>query len=144
MRLAFETLDTLPVTEAAVIDAGLDASNMAAAPLNDVRPITCLARAPSGVVVGGAIGRTWGECAELQQLWVAEEHRRVGIGSALVKQFEARARARGCNSFYLTTFSFQAPTLYQALGYRIAAELRGFPSGIVKYLMVRIISPDAF
>jgi GNAT superfamily N-acetyltransferase len=140
--LTYETLDTGPDAETAIIDAGLEASNMAAAPLNDVRPITCIARASSGDVVGGAVGRTWGECAELQQLWVATEHRRNGIGSQLVKLFEARAKARGCRTLYLTTFSFQAPSLYQSLGYRPAAELRGFPSGIVKYLMVRTIAPN--
>jgi len=140
MPLSFETHDDRPLGETAIIDAGLDASNMAAAPLNDVRPITCVARAPSGDVVGGAVGRTWGECAELQQLWVGPEHRRDGIGSHLVKLFEARAKARGCRTLYLTTFSFQAPTLYQALGYKSAAEIHGFPGGIVKYLMVRTIA----
>ena len=132
----FETLDVLGVAEAEIIDAGLDASNLAAAPLNQVRPIACIARAPSGEVVGGAVGRTWGECAELQQLWVAPEHRRGGIGSRLAKLFHARARARGCRALYLATFSFQAPAFYQALGYKPVAELRGFPGGIVKYLMV--------
>jgi len=138
----FETLDTAPVADTAIIDAGLDASNGSAAPLHDVRPITCVARAPSGQVVGGAVGRTWGECAELQQLWVAPEHRRNGMGSQLVKLFEAGAEARGCRTLYLTTFSFQAPALYQSFGYRSTAELRGFPSGIVMYLMVRTIAPD--
>ena len=140
MTLTFETIDTDPVA-IAIIDSGLDASNMAAAPLNEVRPITCVARVPSGDVVGGAVGRTWGECAELQQLWVAPEHRRKGIGSHLVKLFEASAKARGCRTLYLTTFSFQAPRLYESLGYRHATEFRGFPGGIVKYIMVRTIAP---
>jgi ribosomal protein S18 acetylase RimI-like enzyme len=142
VQIAFETLDTSPTSEAAVIDAGLEAANIAAAPLNDVRPLTCVARAPSGDVVGGAVGRTWGECAELLQLWVAPEHRRHGIGTHLVTLFEAGAKARGCRTFYLTTLSFQAPELYQSLGYRSVADLRGFPAGIVKYLMVRTIAPN--
>ena len=139
MQFTFETLDTGPVAETAIIDAGLDAANVEDAQLSDVRPITCIARTSSGKVVGGAVGRTWGECAELQQLWVAREHRRNGVGTHLVKLFEARAMARGCRTLYLTTFSFQAPALYRSLGYRSAAELRGFPGGIVKYLMVRTI-----
>ena len=139
MPLTFETLDT-DGAAAAIVDAGLDATNRAAAPLNGVRPITCIARAPSGDVVGGAVGRTWGECAELQQLWVAPEHRRNGIGSHLVKLFEASAKVRGCRTLYLTTFSFQALRLYQSLGYKSAVEIRGFPDGIVKYIMVRTIA----
>ncbi len=139
--MVYEIFDTVPDAEAALVDAGLEASNTAAAPLDEVRPITCVARARSGDVAGGAVGRTWGECAELQQLWVAPEHRHKGIGSHLVKLFEARAKARGCRTLYLTTFSFQAPALYQTLGYRFAAELSGFPGGIVKYLMVRTVEP---
>lgn len=139
MSLTFQTLDRKSDVEAAIVDAGLDASNLAAAPLADVRPIVCVARNASGKVVGGLVGRTWGECAELQQLWVTPDERRKRIGTRLVKLFETRVKARGCCTLYLTTFSFQAPALYRSLGYRAAAEVRGFPDGIVKYLMVRTI-----
>ena len=33
--------------------------------------------------------------------------------------------------------SFQAPSLYRALGYQVRLELHGFAPGIVKYTMVR-------
>jgi ribosomal protein S18 acetylase RimI-like enzyme len=78
-----------------------------------------------------------GICCELQQLWVAEEHRRQGIGAKLVREFEQHAQLRGCQTFYLETFSFQAPSLYRSLGYEVKLELRGFAPGVVKYLMVR-------
>jgi hypothetical protein len=41
-----------------------------------------IAQNPDGTVVGGAIGRTWGECCELQQLWVSAELRSTGIVDA--------------------------------------------------------------
>jgi len=136
MTLTFTTHDE-SIADASRIDAGLDAYNVEAAPLDGVVPVVCIARTSSGEVAGGAVGRTWGACAELQQLWVAEAHRRQGVGSHLVRLYEARARERGCSTFYLTTFSFQAPSLYRALGYRSALELEGFPDGIVKYVMLR-------
>ncbi len=139
LTVTFETHDTT-VAEAALVDAGLGDANERAAPLDDVHPIVCLARSPAGLVVGGAVGRTWGECAELQQLWVAPAQRRRGIGAELVGRYEAAAIARGCRNFYLTTFSFQAPALYQALGYRVAFEIRGFPDGIVRFEMVRNVA----
>jgi ribosomal protein S18 acetylase RimI-like enzyme len=129
--------DAPPDDDALVVDAGLGASNEAAAPLHEVRPLGCFARAADGSVVGGAIGRTWGRCCELQQLWVDPTGRRRGLGARLVRAFEKHAEARGCDTFYLETFSFQAPRLYAALGYEVAHELRGYGPGISKFLMVR-------
>jgi GNAT superfamily N-acetyltransferase len=99
--------------------------------------LSCFARDAAGQVVGGAIGRRWGGCCELQQLWVAPSSRRQGIGAGLVRAFEAHGRSHGCSYFYLETLSFQAPWLYQSLGYRVAHEHAVFPHGIVKYLMVK-------
>lgn len=49
----------------------------------------------------------------------------------------ARAAQRGCRTVYMDTFSFQAPAFYHGRGYAVAAELRGFPDGIVKFLLVK-------
>lgn len=128
--------DDVPETEGARVDAGLGESNRTAAPLDEVQPLACFARIGADMI-GGAVGRTWGACCELQQLWVSPAHRRQGIGADLVRAFEQRAEARGCRTFYLETFSFQAPALYAALGYVVKHELHGFAPGIAKYLMVR-------
>jgi hypothetical protein len=50
---------------------------------------------------------------------------------------EARAREHGCATFYLETFSFQTPLLYELLGYTVAYEHTVDPHGIVKYVMVK-------
>ena len=132
-----DVTDEVPADAAAIVDAGLGEANEGAAPLDDVRPLAAFARAADGTVIGGAVGRTWGRCCELQQLWVDPSHRRQGMGAALVRAFEAGARQRGCTTFYLETFNFQAPSLYRSLGYRMAHTIRGFAPGIEKHLMVR-------
>jgi GNAT superfamily N-acetyltransferase len=129
--------DGLPAEAVRLIDEGLGQANAAAAPLHEVVPLSCFVRAAAGGVVGGAVGRTWGACCELQQLWVAPGHRGQGLGSLLVRRFEERAASRGCRTFYLETFSFQAPALYERLGYQPWLVLQGFGAGIVKYVMVR-------
>src|SRR4029453_6984944 len=75
MAVRFETLDGRPPHEAGIVDRGLDAFNGDSARLDGVAYVTCGARNGAGEVIGGAVGRTWGECAELLQLWVAPEHR---------------------------------------------------------------------
>lgn len=123
------------------IDDGLDEANRRAAPLHEVRPIACVARDAAGAAVGGAVGRSWGRCAELQQLWVDPARRRQGLGAALVRRFEAVAAGRGCTQVYLETFSFQAPRLYHALGYAPMASIDGFAPGVAKFLMARRLDP---
>ncbi len=135
--IAITLHDEVPAAEGRLVDSGLGDANEAAAPLHEVRALSAFARLASGAVIGGAVGRTWGECCELQQLWVDPAQRRQGIGARLVREFEQHALARGCRTFYLETFSFQAPSLYRSLGYEVTHELHGFAPGIVKYLMVR-------
>jgi GNAT superfamily N-acetyltransferase len=129
--------DEPDLAAAGVVDSGLGEANGAAAPLHEVRPLACFARDADGVVVGGAVGRRWGACAELQQLWVRADLRRQGLGAQLVRGFEALAAQHGCTTVYLETFSFQAPRLYASLGYEMRHTIEGFGHGIAKHLMVR-------
>lgn len=133
--------DDVPHEAGRLIDAGLGAANVDAAPLQDVERISCFARLASGEVIGGAVGRTWGVCCELQQVWVDRAHRRSGLGTKILQAFQREAEQRGCRTFYLETFSFQAPSLYLKLGYEVRLEIRGFPEAIVKYVMVRESAP---
>jgi len=139
-QVAYTSHDDLPGEETKIVDAGLDAANHAVAPLHEVSPMSCFARLATGEVVGGAIGRSWGPCCELQQLWVHPAHRRSGIGSRLVREFEALARSRGCVIAYLETLSFQAPGLYRSLGYETRYEHAVYPYGIVRYMMTRSLA----
>lgn len=135
--LLFTMHDDLPQEDHRIVDAGLTAHNDASAPLHEVRPLACFARLDTGQVIGGGVGRTWGLCCELQQLWVQPAHRGRGIGARLVQEFERRALQRGCRTIYLETFSFQAPVFYQELGYQVRLELHGYAEAISKYIMVR-------
>jgi GNAT superfamily N-acetyltransferase len=83
--------DNSPASALQAVDAGLETHNQAAAPLGEVRPHAAIASLPSGEVVGGAVGRTWGACCELLQLWVHPGHRGTGLGTRLLDAFERRA-----------------------------------------------------
>jgi ribosomal protein S18 acetylase RimI-like enzyme len=135
--ISVSTYDSYPPEETALVDHGLGKANDAAGPLHEVQPIACFARAASGQVIGGAVGRRWGACCELQQLWVDPSHRRKGIAAQLIGAFEAHARCRGSSSFYLETFNFQAPGLYRSLGYEVMYEHKMYPHGIAKLMMVK-------
>ena len=141
--LSISTHDEYPPVERALVDQGLGEFNGAAAPFHEVQAISCFARNPAGQVIGGAVGRRWGACCELQQLWVESAHRRQGVGSTLIRSFEFHAGSHGCTSFYLETFSFQAPSLYIGLGYKVEYERTVYPHSIVKYHMGKQVSDGA-
>jgi len=124
----------------AIVDAGLAEYNAAGAPLSDVFPLHVIATDAAGEVVGGAIGRTWGKCCELQQLWVSAANRATGTGSELLSEFERAAISRGCALAYLDTFSFQAPAFYAARGYAEVLRTVGFTGGVSKLTMRKALA----
>ncbi len=71
-----------------------------------------------GELLAGASGWTWGQAAGIGMTWVHREHRRAGLGSALLAAFEDEARRRGCTHVFVTSFTFQAPEFYQRHGFR--------------------------
>jgi ribosomal protein S18 acetylase RimI-like enzyme len=133
--LVFSASDAPAGDSLGAIDTGLEEYNFSVAPLSDVLPLASFATDSAGRVVGGASGRTWGRCCELLQLWVEPRRRSAGVGSQLLRLFEEHAHHRGCDVFYLTTLSFQAPAFYRKHGYAVLAEIAGYPNGIIKYLM---------
>jgi GNAT superfamily N-acetyltransferase len=55
----------------------------------------------AGRVVAGISGWTWGDCCELQSLWVAPSLRGRGLATRLIAAAEAAAAARGLARFPL-------------------------------------------
>lgn len=135
------TLQQNPRRDAAaalqVVDEGIGAFNDAEPALADVAALAVFAHDEAGQVVGGAVGRSWGEAAELQQLWVVDERRHQGVGGELMRRFEQAALERGVKLVYLETFSFQAPAFYARLGYGEALRLSGMTRGISKFIMTK-------
>ena len=83
----------------------------------------------AGRIVAGISGWTWGDCCELQSLWVEPDHTGRWLGSRLLAAAEAEAVARGCTQTVHFTYGFQASPLYVRAGYELVGRIEGFPSG---------------
>ncbi|MBX2849355.1 MAG: GNAT family N-acetyltransferase [Acidiferrobacterales bacterium] len=110
----------------------LDNFNAQSSSIAEVKALQVIAKANEFEVVGGAIGRTWGECCELLKIWVTPESRSKGIGNLIMDAFESEAKKRGCKLVYLDTFSFQAPRFYKLRGYREMLRTSGFTNNAEK------------
>jgi len=83
----------------------------------------------AGEVVGGISGWTWGDCCELQNLWVHPRLRGRRLASRLLAAAEAEAVSRGCSQTVHFTYDFQARALYEQSGYELVGRVEAFPSG---------------
>jgi GNAT superfamily N-acetyltransferase len=83
----------------------------------------------AGTVVAGISGWTWGNCCELQNLWVQPSLRGHGLATRLLAAAEAEAAARGCSQTVHFTYGFQARALYEQNGYELVGCVEDFPSG---------------
>ena len=83
----------------------------------------------AGKVVAGISGWTWGDCCELQSLWVEPSQRGHWLGARLLAAAEAEAESRGCRQTVHFTYDFKARALYERAGYELMGRVEGFPSG---------------
>jgi GNAT superfamily N-acetyltransferase len=82
-----------------------------------------------GKIVAGISGWTWGDCCELQSLWVDPSLGGQWLGPRLIAAAEAAAAARGCTQTVHFTYGFQARRLYERTGYELVGRVEDFPSG---------------
>jgi GNAT superfamily N-acetyltransferase len=111
-----------------LIDTEIRAAASAATNLGQQRELAVLVR-DDGRLRAGIYGWTWGDCCELQSLWVAPELRGGGLGLRLLAEAEREARARGCRQIVIFVHDFQPLALYQRFGFDELARVDDFPEG---------------
>jgi len=104
-------------------------------PRSDPEPLRLFLRDESGAIQGGLLGSTRWHWLLVDVLWVADEHRGRGFGSALLERAENIARSRGCRAVILDTREFQARAFYERAGYCVFGELSDYPPGWRAYWM---------
>ena len=146
MKAANPGSDQLEITEAAhasdiaQLEANIDAFNAIVTGIDDARLLSIMLKRPDGELYAGLHGHSWGRTCQIKLLWVAEQERGRGLGTALLVAAEAEARRRGCKQIMLATHSFQAPDFYAKHGFEPVAELADNPIGHSDILMVKRLS----
>lgn len=126
MRIHFERFPHEGLRQ--VID-GLDGYNRSLTGLPAHHSVGLFLKGSRNEVLGGLLGHIWGRWLCVSHLWVAEHVRSRGHGTALMARAERYAVDRSCLGAFLSTFSFQARSFYEKLGYQVFATLENCPPG---------------
>lgn len=120
--------------------AGLRAFNRRHAEAPDFEPLVLSARDTEGKMVGGLVGLMGWKWLHVDLLWVDDAHRRMGVGTHLLRAAEREASSRGMRHVDLDTFDFQAKPFYEREGYTVFGILEGYPPGHTRYFMRKELS----
>ena len=126
--MVFHVEDDPDPLDIGFLETQIRAEASAAMALGDEAELAIFVR-EEGRIVAGISGWTWGDCCELQSLWVKPSHRGRRLGAQLLATAEAEAAARGCTQTVHFTFDFQAQRLYESAGYELVGRVKDFPSG---------------
>ena len=96
---------------------------------DDGKGLAFVAMDEHGIQIGAVAGYSWAGVAEIKQLWVDEDHRGHGLGRRLIDAAVDEVMARGCQSVWTLSYTFQAPGLYEKCGFERVAELTDWPPG---------------
>lgn len=80
-------------------------------------------------LLGGITYHICNDWLFINEGFVWEPHRRQGIYLALMAELEAAARASGLEGMDVWTYEFEAPAVYEALGFIRSGVHRNFPKG---------------
>jgi GNAT superfamily N-acetyltransferase len=103
--------------------------------------VAIFARDQDQQLAGGIVGFTDRGWLRIELLGVLEGWRGRGIGSQLLGAAEAEARARGCHSAWVDTFSFQALPFYQGHGYTVFGQLDRYPDTHTRSFLQKQLTP---
>jgi len=79
----------------------------------------------------------------VDEIWVSENHRRKGIGKALIAKAEDYAKTSSLAGLYLWTQSWQAEDFYRSLGYTEFVKFSHFPKGHFRIGFYKQFSSDS-
>lgn len=118
-----------------VVQAGLNEYNAARSGRAVLQRLAAFVRDAQGQIVGGAIGWTWGEVADIRVVWMRDNLCGKGYGRQLMGMLEAEAVKRGCRVAVLDSYTFQASDFYRKLGYDAFGVIDGFPNQVSKLFL---------
>ncbi len=93
-----------------------------------------------GALIGGAVAWQWGECLEIEYLWISEDARGNKLGTELLNRLESPLTETVHKVVITNTFSFQALGFYKKNGYKVTDIVTGYPNDVKKYFLKKTVN----
>lgn len=87
------------------------------------------AMSENGELLGGLTYRVYNDWVFMEHGYVWEPHRRKGIYTSLIRELESVAKKAGLAGMDVWTYEWEAPALYEALGFVRNGVHHNFPRG---------------
>lgn len=119
----------LSAAEIDAIEDNIYAHNRQAVGRNDARGLGFVLRDQTRRIIGVAAGYSWAGTSELKQMWIDEAYRGRGYARELLNAFISEAAIRHVRRIWVQSYNFQAPELYEKVGFERVAEFADWPEG---------------
>ena len=108
-------------------------------------PLNLILKDETEQIVGGLSASIYWGWLDIEYLYLPQQARGKGLGSALLRTAEEIAVQKGCSKSYLSTFEFQAKVFYEKQGYQVIGTLEDYPPGSAFYWLKKDLgfSPPA-
>ena len=137
MKPVLEPRDDLSPMEIDAVEDRLYEHNSAATGRHDGRGLGFVIRDGDGNTIAVANGYTWAGVSEIRQMWVDKAYRGRGYGRALVEAMVAEAKRRGALRVWVASYDFQAPAMYERIGFKRITAFDGWPEGHVNVILCK-------
>ncbi len=131
------------LTEIDAIEERLYSYNRRAIRCSDGRGLGFVIRDEAGRIIGVAAGYSWAGASELKQMWIDEAYRGRGYARQLLNAFVAEAVGRGVRRIWVASYDFQAPVMYEKVGFKRVAEFAGWPEGHSNVILYKTLSAQS-
>jgi GNAT superfamily N-acetyltransferase len=136
MTYTIEILETESPEALTAIGDALEAFNTAQAGPSPHQPLSILLKHPeTNAILGGLTGSSSHDWLFIKLFFIPESLRGQNLGTRLIAQAEAIARARNLTGIWLDTFEFQARGFYEKQGFTLFATLPDHPKGHNRYFL---------
>ena len=116
-----------------VVTSGFDQhTKVSSAPAYQKERINWLAHESQDILVGVLTTDVLWDWMYIDELWVDERSRGIGLGQKLMNMAEDYAASHSLTGLWLWTQSWQAPNFYERLGYEEFTRFNDFPKGYTR------------